>query len=157
MSVIPYRLVLIQTCCAYTGILHDDSICGVLLPYDHLTGILCSSKYVCQAKSDCYYYCELNDIYPITEKFVDLFKSKFEKDTVQVKRSSGVIEDGWMINPRTSTSLIGGTCSVHVRHSKGLIDKYVSIDELCELNGLVRADIMLMLETELDEWYNGVV
>lgn len=154
--VIPERKVLVQTRCDYSG--KFGEIYELYLPYDfegHKRGIYFLQELKERAIRDCIAYARELKVYPVTSEFCQFVSSKTDKESISVKRSSGVIENDWKLFSKHATCRIDGELCVPVCSSDGEISKLIPFDDFCSLNSLTefKDQLVVILEKSLDEYY----
>lgn len=158
----PFSLRMRRSMCEYTG--QTENVHEVYLPYDRLTGIMCSQENVANAVRDCISYCEKNCIFPMNNlaQFMEERGFKYFK----VLRTSGEIAENWQIEQSDELvttempELHGGGCGIFLAvnmETPDYLHKHVSVDRLCKMNNIsseLKEEMLNYLKLQLHNYYN---
>ncbi len=145
-EVYPRRLCMVSFgICDYTG--GNTSGKAVISPYDDMTGIICCDEKIATAKKTIYDYCIKNSIFPVNDNIL----KNMNILNIKVKRSNGEIETDWLITKRSQTILLNG--KLYIQVIKDIITKYISLEELCDMNNLNFETFNKLLINELEHMY----
>lgn len=154
-SVTPQRCVMVQTKCAYTGVI-NDSIMFTPLPNCMHNGIFHTKEYTKNAKKDCFDHCVAHKIYPLHKLVTHIKENGKCSENVIIKRTNGDLENDWHLDLLESARYSDhyDTILICVYHPQKNISKGVSISDLAVWNDLEVENIMACLTESLNELYS---
>lgn len=143
--------------CDYTGFLDKQiQIYSIGCPSLTLRNIginFCEEKKQ-NACTDLYNYCKQKYIFPINKTILE----HFNVTSILVTRSSGVVEDDWILNPYQCTYIINDELHIPVCKMKNNIEKMIPISDFFKLNTFFdnskQQQFIEFLDNLLKKYYN---
>ena len=126
-------------------------------------GILYDKQYFFKAQRDIYKYCLINELYPLNENSIQ----EHLQNNIRIDIGNDEINENWKIKLYTSTKIINNEINIKIcdelnnelnnefndELNEECNQKYISLKQICEMNGIEYNDIVNNLKLELYNYY----